>query len=162
MGAMNTKAGITTQHATFVIERRFDATPAQVYKAWADPRAKARWFVGPTEWEKSDLALDFRVGGRESVSGGPEGGPKHYYNATYQDIVPNERIIYSYDMHLDDRRISVSLATVEFKAEGQGTKLVFTEQAAYLEGTDGPALREEGTRGLLEQLDAEVRRSLMQ
>ena len=38
------------------------------------------------------------------------------YDARYQDIVPNERIIYSYDMHLDDKRISVSLATVELEA----------------------------------------------
>src|SRR5471030_327879 len=93
-------------HASFVIERTYDAPPALVFKAWADPKAKARWFVGPDAWEKSDHALDFRVGGRERVSGGPPGGPLHVYDALYQDIVPDQRIIISYDMHLDDRRIS--------------------------------------------------------
>ena len=83
----------TTTHATFTIERSFAVPPARVFAAYADAKAKARWFVGPDEWEKSNLKLDFKVGGRESVSGGPPGGPVHSYNALYQDIVPNERIV---------------------------------------------------------------------
>ena len=59
--------------------------------------------------------------------------------------MPNERIIYGYDMHLDDKRISVSLATVEFKPAGKGTRLTFTEQGAFLDGFDDPRLRERGT-----------------
>ena len=59
-------------------------------------------------------------------------------------------------MHLDGTRISVSLATVELVPEGDGTRLTFTEQAAFLEGGDGPAMREEGTRALLDNLVAEV------
>jgi uncharacterized protein YndB with AHSA1/START domain len=42
--------GRSIQHATFAIERTFEATPAQVFAAWADPAAKARWFVGPGDW----------------------------------------------------------------------------------------------------------------
>lgn len=34
-------------HAGFVIERVFDAAPAQVFAAFADPAAKARWFGAP-------------------------------------------------------------------------------------------------------------------
>ena len=148
----------STHHATFVIERNFAASPAQVFAAWAEPKAKARWFVGPDEWEKSDHKLDFRVGGRESVSGGPPGGPVHVFNAVYQDIVPNERIVYTYDMHLDKWRISVSLATVELKPAGAGTRMIFTEQAVFLDGIDTPAAREQDTRDLLDNLDADLRR----
>ena len=144
-------------HATFVIERSYDAPPAQVFAAWATPAAKARWFVGPDEWEKSDHQLDFRVGGRESVSGGPQGGPVHTYNAVYQDIVPNERIIAAYDMHMDETRISVSLATVEFKPAGPGTRLIYTEQGAFLDGFDKPESREHGTRDLLDNLGKALR-----
>src|SRR6266540_1971402 len=50
-----------------------------------EPAAKAHWFVGPDEWESSDHELDFRVGGREHVSGGPKDGPIYSYDALYQD-----------------------------------------------------------------------------
>ena len=72
--------------------------------------------------------------------------------------MPNERIIISYDMHLDDKRISVSLATVELKPKGSGTRLVFTEQGAFLDGFDDPGQREKGTLDLLDALGAELER----
>ena len=98
------------------------------------------------------------MGGRERAGGGPPGGPVHTYDARYQDIVPDERIIMSYDMHLDDKRISVSLATVELKPAGGGTRLVFTEQGAFLDGFDDPGQREKGTLDLLDALGAELER----
>jgi len=145
-------------HATFVIERTYPASPARVFAAFADPQVKARWFVGPEDWEASDHELDFRVGGQERVSGGPPGGPVHIYEARYQDIVPDQRIIIAYDMHLNETRISVSLATVELKPEGTGTRLIFTEQGAFLDGFDDPSLREHGTGELLDQLGRELQR----
>jgi uncharacterized protein YndB with AHSA1/START domain len=147
----------SVQHATFTIERTYAAPRERVFKAFSDPRAKARWFVGPKDWERSDHRMDFRVGGKESVSGGPPGGPVHHYNCTFQDIVPNERIVSVYDMHMDETRISVSLATVEFKSTGAGTRLVLTEQGVFLDGYDDAGSRERGTQGLLDQLDAALR-----
>jgi uncharacterized protein YndB with AHSA1/START domain len=144
-------------HATFVVERTYDASPARVFAAWADPTTKARWFAGPEDWDASGHELDFQVGGRECASGGPRGGPVHIYNAVYYDIVPNERIVYAYDMHLDETRISVSLATVEIKPAGASSRLIFTEQGAFLDGHDYPAEREQGTIELLDALDAELR-----
>jgi uncharacterized protein YndB with AHSA1/START domain len=96
--------------------------------------------------------MDFRVGGRETSRGGPKGGPVHAFDALYYDIVPNERIVFAYDMHLDDLRISVSLATIELKTDGAGTRLIYTEQGAFLDGFDDPAGREHGTGELLDQL----------
>jgi uncharacterized protein YndB with AHSA1/START domain len=144
-------------HATLAIERTYDATPARVFAAWADPAAKARWFAGPEGWESGGYELDFRVGGKECAVGGPPGGPIHRYDARYYDIVPDERIVYSYEMHTDDTRISVSLATVEFKPAGVGTRLIVTEQGAFLDGYDTPALREQGTIDLLDALAEELR-----
>ena len=109
-------------HATFAVERRYDASPARVFAAWADPAAKARWFGGPEEWGRDEFELDFRVGGREVSRGGPPGGPVHAYDAVYQDIVPGERIVYSYSLSLDQTLISVSLATVELRHEPAGSR----------------------------------------
>jgi uncharacterized protein YndB with AHSA1/START domain len=133
-------------HSTFAIERTYEASPARVFAAWSDPEAKARWFGG------SDFELDFRIGGRELNRGGPDGGPVFTYDALYQDIVPDERIVYTYDMLMDDTRISVSVATVEFEPSGDGTRLTFTEQGAFLDGHDTPEQREHGTGSLLDAL----------
>lgn len=142
-------------HATFVLERRYDAPPSRVYAAWADPEAKARWFGGAGEGE---FDMDFRVGGREHNSGTME-DTKYSFDATYQDIVEGERIVYTYDMHLNGQRISVSVATIEFKPQGDGTHLVLTEQGAFLDGLDDPRMREQGTGSLLEALDKVLRGS---
>jgi uncharacterized protein YndB with AHSA1/START domain len=143
---------MTVTHATFTIDRTYDAPPSRVFAAFADPKAKARWFVGPDDWQSSDHELDFRVGGREHVSGGPVGGPVHAFDATYYDIVPDERIVYAYDMHLDAAPMSVSVATIELTPEGDGTRLVLTEMGAFLDDLDVSAQREHGTRELLDAL----------
>jgi uncharacterized protein YndB with AHSA1/START domain len=139
-------------HATFVIERTFDAPPQRVFAAFASLEAKSRWFHGPDEWPPGRHELDFRVGGRETSIGGPRDGPQHHFESVFQDIVPNERIINSYRMRLGETPISVSLATVELKQAGAGTRLTYTEYGAYLDGWDNPQQREAGTRDLLDQL----------
>jgi uncharacterized protein YndB with AHSA1/START domain len=144
-------------HGTFAVERTYDASPARVFAAWADPVAKARWF-GPSG-DDSEYELDFRVGGRELNRGTvPAADAVFTYDALYQDIVPDERIVYSYDMHMDGTRISVSLATVELKAEGPGTRLILTEQGAFLDGHDTPDQRQQGTGQLLDALSEELAR----
>jgi uncharacterized protein YndB with AHSA1/START domain len=140
-------------HATFTIERTYDAPPARVFAAFADPDLKARWFAGPEEWGPEDLRMDFRIGGGDVSRGGPKTGPIHTFESRYYDIVPDERIIFSYDMTLDEARISVSLATVQLEEQGSGTRLTYTEQGAFLEGYDDPGERERGTRELLEAIE---------
>jgi uncharacterized protein YndB with AHSA1/START domain len=136
-------------HATFVVERTYPASPSRVFKAWADPKAKALWFAGPEG--ASEFELDFRVGGKET-NRGSAGGADYLYEATYHDIVEDERIVYAYDMYMDDTRISVSLGTIELTADGDGTRLVYTEKGAFLDGHDTPEQRQEGTESLFDAL----------
>ena len=143
-------------HGTFTLERVYEASPGRVFKAWADPAIKARWFVGPSDWQLLERAIDFRVGGTERLSGRKGSGIVSTFDAVYHDIVPDQRIIYCYDMRLDGTHISASLATVELKPEGAGTRLTFTEQAVFLDGYDDSGSRERGTRILLEQLGKEL------
>jgi uncharacterized protein YndB with AHSA1/START domain len=139
-------------HATFVIERHFPHPPTRVFAAFADSGAKAKWFKAPDDRGPVRHELDFRVGGREVNSGAAHGGEVHTFNAIYRDIVPDQRIVYSYDMMLGEIRISVSLATIELRPEGQGTRLLFTEQGAFLDGYDDAGRRERGTHELLDAL----------
>ncbi len=148
----------TTTHCSFTIERHLSAPPDQVFNAWSNPAIKKRWFMGPHEWSSLGYNLDFRIGGREHLVSGPSEGPMHIYDARIEDIVPNERIVYSYDMSLDDqKRLSVSLATVELEPEGEGTHLRFTEEDIFLDDAYGEMSREEGTNALLDNLESELR-----
>jgi uncharacterized protein YndB with AHSA1/START domain len=152
---------LSAVHGTFVIERRYPAAPQRVFKAWADSAAKARWFAGPPDkWKETLREFDVRVGGRERLSGVWAGGKVSAFDGLYHDIVSDARIVYSYGMHVDAVRISVSLATVEFKPDGAGTRLIFTEQAAFLDGYDDSGSREQGTGALLDRLGAELQRTI--
>jgi len=146
----------TVAHETFVIERTYDVPVAQTFHAWADPQLKARWFAGSAEALGAGYELDFRVGGRETNRGGLPGGPVYTYESEFRDIVPEQRIVYTYEMHADDNRISVSVATVEFRGHDARTHLVLTEQGVFLDGHDTVAQREEGTRSMLESLAASL------
>jgi uncharacterized protein YndB with AHSA1/START domain len=144
----------TAAHDTFVIERIYDVPVGQVFGAWADPVLKARWFAGSADALDAGYELDFRVGGREVNRGGPPGGPVYTYESRFHDIVPDQRIVYTYEMYADEDRISVSVATIQFRGDADSTRLVLTEQGVFLDGHDTVVQREEGTRSLLESLAA--------
>jgi uncharacterized protein YndB with AHSA1/START domain len=145
----------STVHETFVVERTYDAAPSRVFAAWASREAKAKWFVGTMEGE-DDYALDFRIDGVEHARGGPDGGPVYSYEARYYDIVPQERIAYTYVMDADKVRISVSLAVVEFEAAGSGTRLRITDHGVYLDGGDNAAQRKHGVEAQMDKLGTTI------
>src|SRR5260370_25686092 len=145
----------------FVIERNYSATPERVFAALADPVKKRRWFAEGEGMAVEGFEMDFRVGGLEQSrfrlgENTPFPGTLVTNHTTYQDIVPNRRVVLAYTMSMADRRISASLATFELLANENGTALVFTEQGAYFEGSDGIPMREQGRRELLEHLAKEL------
>jgi uncharacterized protein YndB with AHSA1/START domain len=145
-------------HATFHLERTYDAPVARVWGALTDLDAKQKWFGGPKDrWEPIERHMDVRVGGTERAQGRWEGGVVSTFDAVYHDVIPNERLVYSYVMHLDDKKISVSLATMQLKADGAKTTLIVTEQGAFLDGYDDAGSREHGTGLLLDALGASLR-----
>src|SRR5437773_8705123 len=140
-------------HSTFTIERIYDRPPARVFAAWADPSLKSRWFGGGTDDAPIGLDMDFRVGGLETDRSEPGADPSSGYKARYHDIVPDERIVFTYDLSLGGSLVSVSLATVEFRpsGDGSGTQLTYTEHGAFLDGLDDPELRKNVTSGMLDE-----------
>ncbi len=145
-------------HGTFHIDRFLTATPARVYAAFTDPVAKVKWFAAPSgEWTTVERSMDIRIGGRERLRGRWQNGTITDFDATYLDLVPDARLVYTYTMHIDDRKISVSLATIEMGSSPDGgTKLRVTEQGAFLDGYDDAGAREHGTNLLIDQLVASL------
>lgn len=143
----------------FTIQRTLPAPPARVFAAFADPAAKAQWFGVSEEWELLEVSLDFRVGGEEVNHGRHRSGLVSEMWAQYMDIVPDERIVWNYRMAVDGTPISASLASVELRPEGEGTRMVFTEQDAFLDDFADNGGREHGTGQILEALAAFLARS---
>lgn len=142
----------SVHHNTLVVERHYGAAPARVFAAWSDPLIKAPWFAaGDGMYE-----LDFRVG-RQERSRTIANNQSFRYEARYSDIVAPHRIVYSYEMYRDTARMSVSLATIEFIPNGTGTRLVCTEQGAFLDGLDTPTQREGGLGFVLDRLGEVLR-----
>ncbi len=144
--------GHSVAHATFCIERIFPAPRSHVFKALTDPAAKAKWFAGGKDYTELARHMDARPGGREQLRGRWGTGVVSTFDAIYHDVVPDERVVYSYEMHLDDRKISISLATFELISAGTGTRLKMTEQGAFLDGHDDAGSRERGSAFLLDAL----------
>lgn len=152
-------------HGTFTIERRYDAAPARVFRAYADPAAFRRWFVEGKGFTIHEWTHDFRVGGRDGgrFRFGGEENDTWFNDTEYLDIVENRRIIVAYVMGREvggeKERASASLATTELVADGAGTRLIYTEQGAYF-GPDGAAhipLREHGCGEMLNALGDELK-----
>jgi uncharacterized protein YndB with AHSA1/START domain len=145
----------SVEHASFVLDRTYPVTPERVWAAWATLEAKSRWFGDPDaagETSPGEHVLDFQVGGHEYLAGSAPNGSTYVYDATFLDIVENDRIVAAYHMLMDGRRISVSLYTMQLLPSGAGTTLRLTEQGAFLDGLDTNVQREGGTNELLDQL----------
>ena len=144
-------------HASFTITRQWKAKPARVFAAFADEKQKDKWFAGPGRWTKVERSFDFREGGRETLTGKWTTGMVTRFDCVYRDIVAPAgdqpgRIIYSYNMFVDEKKISVSQAAIEIHPDGEGTKFVLTEYGDYLDGYDDAGSREHGTNWLMDTL----------
>ena len=143
-------------HDTFTLEREYPVPPAAVFRAFADPTIKQRWFGGEDGWTAISRGMDFRVGGTEHDEGrwdGPDGSSYvSRFDAVYHEIVEDQRIVFTYDMRVDGVHLSVSVTSIELTPTAGGTLLTFTEQGVYFDGHEDPALRRQGTADLLDAL----------
>ncbi|WP_425258650.1 SRPBCC family protein [Rubrivivax sp. RP6-9] len=146
-----------SRHTDFVIERAFAVAPASVFRAWSDPQAKRRWSDCHAE-HTTEYSLDFRPFGHETHHVTHPDGRVQQIEKVFFEIVEARRIVFAYDVRLDARRLSVSLVTVEFFAVPRGTRMVYTEQLAYLDGHEDRAERLRGTEEGLDRLQLDLSR----
>lgn len=138
-------------NSTFTLERRYPVHVSQVFKAWADPEIKARWFAPSS----SGYQPDFRPGGIESIRV-VLNSKEIAWESLYRQIVQNRRIVYTSVLSENETVATVSLTTVEFETDGEGTRLVLVEAGAYLDEREQPAWREQGTGDWLDRLGRTV------
>ena len=146
---------IPAMHTSFVIERDFRASPAAVFRAWADPDAKRQWSDCHPE-NVVHYSLDFRPLGRESYHARHADLGDQLVEKVFFDIVDGRRIVFAYDMVMGGRKLSASLVTVEFEPTATGTHMGYTEQLAYFDGHRDLEQRIQGTQEGLDRLRLSV------
>ncbi|MCW6530073.1 MULTISPECIES: SRPBCC family protein [Sphingomonas] len=134
-------------HGTFTLKRKWAASPERIFEAWSDPAIKAQWFTGPPEqWTLGKRSMDFRVGGHELLEGHfTQSGLVTRFDARFHLIEPGQRLVYAYDLYHSGMFHSVTLSSLELEADGDGTRVSYTEQIVFLDGEDGTEARRHGT-----------------
>ena len=113
---------------SLTMKRRLNASPAEVFKAWTDPKLLPRWF-GPENVETIEAEVDCRVGGRYRVVMLENTGERHEVSGTYQEVVDNERLVFSWSWITTPER--VSRVTVTLKPDGAATILTLLHEKLF-------------------------------
>ena len=148
---------MSVHHDLLTVSRDLRADVSTVFGLWTDTKALARWYLpGDENWRCEILEHDFRVGGRNHLSFGPKGEPPYEEDCCFQDIVTDERILYSMTVSDASRRLTTSLVTIEFDAIEAGTRMRMTEQIAILDGTDTVEGRRRGWGEVFDRFEKEI------
>ena len=115
---------------SLTLTRRFRARPEKVWAAWTDPERLIAWFC-TTQAKPGTLRaeLDVRVGGRYRISFDLESGEHSEVGGVYREVVPNERLVFSWAWHSTPER--ESLVTVAIRPDGDGALMVFTHEQFF-------------------------------
>ena len=124
-----------------VIKRRFNASVEQVYAAWTDAAQMKRWFA-PGAMTVPEAEADARVGGRYRVrmSEGGSDGPFHTAGGVYREVLPNQRLVFTWQWEGSPLE---TVVTLEFKRLGANE----TELSLTHEGFDGADTRDKHAQG---------------
>lgn len=126
----------TLAHATIVMERSYNATPARVFAAWADVEARKRWSAPADDIRIEYEEADFREGGRDLSRCIEPGNADYVATVQYVDVTADQRIVFAEDVKHGDKRVSAALISVELEPKSGGTRLSLTMQIASFDGAD--------------------------
>jgi uncharacterized protein YndB with AHSA1/START domain len=151
-GTTTSTDGRSVSHGSFTIERTYPASAERVFEAFSEYSQKRAWFAEGKGFEVFEYTLDFQVGGREFARFRFGDGPDMTFDSLFMDIVPNRRIVLGYSMTAAGVPFSASISSTELETAAEGTRMLYTEQCAFLDGRDGLEARREGSIELLEAL----------
>jgi uncharacterized protein YndB with AHSA1/START domain len=104
------------------ITRVFGAPRAMVFAYWTQVEKLQQW-AGCKEATKVEIQADLRPGGSFTQKMQMAGQGEYAFSGTYEEIIDLRRIVYTATMGP-----AVIRVTIEFFDEGEGTKVVVTQE----------------------------------
>jgi uncharacterized protein YndB with AHSA1/START domain len=126
----------TPSDREIVMTREFDAPRELVFEAHSKCEHFVKWW-GPRRYALAECEMDFRPGGRyRFVHRGPEGVEEHGFRGEYREVVPPERIVWTFEWEGMPGHVSVGTLTLEDLGEGR-SKLTAHSLFDSVEDRDG-------------------------
>lgn len=113
---------------SLTLRRWLNASPARVYAAWTDPLRLAQWWGPGTPDDMNVVELDVRVGGAFHI-GFSYAGERHDVHGVYKEVVPGERLVFSWFWKSTPER--VSQVTVRCRPDGEGCMLTLIHEQLF-------------------------------
>ncbi len=148
--AQSSSAAVDATRPSLTFKRHLSASPEKVYAAWTDPKKIVQWF-GRTDLKPDTIQaqIDARVGGHYRINFDNAAGEYFEVGGVYREVLPNERLVFSWAWHSTPER--ESLVTVTLKPDGAGTMLTVHHAQLFDQAArDG---HERGWIGSLEKLE---------
>ena len=139
----------TPSDREIVMTRVFDAPRDLVFEAHTSCEHLTHWW-GPRKYEFAGCEVDFRAGGKwRIVHRGPD-GEEYGFHGEYREIVPPERIVWTFEFEGMPGHVSVETLTLE---EHDG-KTTLTATSVYDTVEDRDGMLESGMEsGAAESMD---------
>ena len=124
MATINAKAPI---ERALVITRVFNAPRELVFRMWTDPKHMAQWW-GPRAHPAVSVSLDARPGGRwRHCLRSVETGEELWHHGEFREVVPPERLVFTFVWEEDGERGIENLVTITFVDQNGKTLMTFRQ-----------------------------------
>ncbi len=116
-------------HRTIKLKKIIPSSIERVYKSFSSTKEKAKWSA-PEGDEIKFLKSNFKNGGIETFKCGSVGALDFSGTLHYEDIIKNERIVYTETIFHKKNKLASALVTIEFAKQNSSTLITMTIQVA--------------------------------
>jgi uncharacterized protein YndB with AHSA1/START domain len=132
------------------LSRSFAAPRERVFRAFTAPTQLTKWW-GPKGFTVPACTMDVRAGGAwHTVMRSPE-GKDHIISGVYREIVPPERLVFTWAWEQDGARSHETVVTIELLETPGGTRLELTHE--LFESEDSRDRHRQGWSGCFDCLE---------
>ena len=141
----------TAEKTELTLTKIIRAKREKVFQAWTNPQWVSHWFA-PGNMTVPNADIHARVGGSYRIRMLEPDGQSHITYGNYQEIVPNEKLVFTWGWEGPNRY--ESLVTILFSDNAEGTKLTLIHQR--LANTEAVEKHTQGWEGCLANLAARI------